>query len=103
MKAKFSNVTVCLSGKDDGYCFYTLHHKDKLIFSGDDYRPSPLHEQVSYDSVMGLLRFLLLKPGDTDDDYFKDYSSRQLNFINSTDASDLNAIVMQYEEDDCEM
>ncbi len=50
------------------------------LFRGDDYSPSPCHAVDSDKSVAGLLWFLTLKPGDTDEDYFAAYTARQLAF-----------------------
>ena len=59
---------------------YQFFHDDSLIFEGHDYCCSSLHSIDGDDSVAGLLAFLSLQPGDTDRDYFDDYSERQLAF-----------------------
>jgi hypothetical protein len=59
---------------------YTFHAGDELIFSGDDFRPG-LSTAPDSDAAAGaLIGFLSLKPGDTDPDYFADYSERQMDF-----------------------
>jgi hypothetical protein len=57
---------------------YEFYHDDELIFSGRDYGPSPMHTIDGDESVAGLLAFLSLKPGDTDREYFDDYTPAQL-------------------------
>ncbi len=59
---------------------YQFFHDDELIFEGRDYGCSPLHSIDGDESVAGLLTFLSLKPGDTDRDFFADYTKRQLEF-----------------------
>jgi hypothetical protein len=56
------------------------HGKTTALFEGEDYKPSPLEAIDSDDSVNGLLGFLTLRKGDTDDDWFKDYTPEQLDY-----------------------
>jgi hypothetical protein len=50
------------------------------IFTGDDFRCSPMYDPESRDAAMSLMGFLTLQPGDTDDDYFDSYTPEQLEF-----------------------
>ena len=61
---------------------YYLYHRDELIFNGSDFCPSPLHEFSDDSTLATLLGFLSLKPGDTDKEYFEDYTKEQLDFVN---------------------
>lgn len=63
-----------------------------VLFSGDDFRPSPVHADDSDDTLRGLLGFLTLRPGDTDAEYFADYTPAQLAFATS-DAAQLLAFI----------
>lgn len=64
-----------------GYEFRMREHgMSKLIFSGDDFRPSPLHSVDSNETVAALMSFLTLRPGDTDADYFANYTEKQMEF-----------------------
>lgn len=49
-----------------------------VVFEGDDFAGSPMHAVDSDDTLRGLLSFLTLRPGDTDADYFQDYTPAQL-------------------------
>jgi hypothetical protein len=60
----------------------------ELLFTGEDFGNSPMHAIDSDDTLRSLLGFLTLKPGDTDADYFKDYTPRQMEFAES-EAEDL--------------
>jgi hypothetical protein len=51
-----------------------------VIFEGEDFSCSPMIAIDSDDSLRSLLGFLTLKPGDTDRDYFDDYTPEQLAF-----------------------
>lgn len=53
------------------------------LFSGEDFGASPLHDTTGFESAKSLLGFLTLQPGDTDEDYFKDYTTEQMNFAKS--------------------
>ena len=57
---------------------YQLTDADgRVIFTGDDFRPSPCHADATLRALLG---FLTLRPGDTDADYFADYTPAQLAF-----------------------
>lgn len=59
---------------------YELKMDDEVIFTGEDYRCSPMHCIDSEESVNSLMGFLTLKPGDTDSEYFDNYTEVQLAF-----------------------
>lgn len=63
-------------------CGYILTHVGRgvLFRSERDYGCAPGHPIDSEDSVRGLLGFLTLQPGDTDDEYFEDYTEEQMAF-----------------------
>ena len=50
------------------------------LFEGEDFCCSPLHAIDSDEAIAALLGFLTLRPGDTDSEYFDDYTSQQLEF-----------------------
>ena len=59
-----------LAGKDEG-----------IIFEGKDYYPSPMfRDSEGAESASTLLAFLTLLEGDTDDDWFEDYTEKQIKF-----------------------
>lgn len=53
------------------------------LFRGEDYGCAPGHAIDSDAAVEGLMGFLTLKPGDTDSDYFKDYTPAQLAYCDA--------------------
>ncbi len=59
---------------------YQFFHGEEQIFEGDDFGASPLHSIDGPETVKGLLTFLSLKPGDTDEEYFDSYTPRQLEW-----------------------
>lgn len=94
-----TNVPVGGSGRiGQTYLAYELFDGAKRIFTGDRYRVAPAHADDSMASVYGLLGFLSLKHGDTDDEYFKDYTPDQLAWTESGRAEDLGLIVALNEE-----
>jgi hypothetical protein len=56
-----------------------------VLFHGTDFRCSPLHAIDSDESLRALCGFLFLRPGDTDREYFADYTSAQRTFAASSD------------------
>lgn len=62
---------------DPGALGYVLTDRGTVIFAAADFRPSPLHAVDSDRTVEALAEFLALKPGDTDDEYFANYTQRQ--------------------------
>lgn len=62
------------------YQRYRLSMDGKPLFEGDDYSPSPTHASDGDAAIGALLGLLTMRPGDTDTDYFKDYTPEQLEF-----------------------
>ena len=54
-----------------------------VLFRGDDFGPSPMHADDSDETLRALLGFLTLRPGDTDREYFADYTPAQRAFAAS--------------------
>ena len=57
---------------------YEFWYQRYLVFSGDDFKPSPLCTPKT--ALGALLGFLPLRPGDTDAEHFDDYTQTQLDF-----------------------
>lgn len=57
---------------------YEFRDRGELIFTGDDFYPSPLYAYDGDEAIAALLGFLALQPGDTDREHFDEYSNRQL-------------------------
>lgn len=51
-----------------------------VIFEGEDFGCSPLHAIDSDATIAGIMRFLTLRPGDTDREYFENYTPEQLAY-----------------------
>lgn len=69
-----------LMGNKSKLAYEMFAEDGELLFSGEDLGCSPMHATDSDESIRALLGFLTLKPGDTDADYFKDYTPRQMEF-----------------------
>ena len=50
------------------------------LFEGEDCGCSPLHSIDSDETVAGIMSFLTCRPGDTDAEYFADYTPAQLDY-----------------------
>lgn len=59
-------------------CAYRLTNGTSVIFENADYGCSPFEAVDSDAALVGLLTFLTLRPGDTDCEFFNDYSPEQL-------------------------
>lgn len=59
---------------------YQLTMNGLTLFKGKDFNCSPLHAIDSDDCVKDLMSFLTLRPGDTDKEYFDNYSDAQLDY-----------------------
>jgi hypothetical protein len=69
-----------------GYVFWEPLPKKKPLFSGNDYFIGCFTCIDSEESLRGLVSFLSLRPGDTDDEYFKNYTDYQRQWaINHAD------------------
>ncbi len=77
---------------------YRFWDGEALIFEGADYGCSPMHAIDSDGAVAGLLAFLSLKPGDTDSEYFEDYSPEQMAWCQGGRAEQLGCWVCEMEE-----
>lgn len=63
------------------YRFVQIDGKRRtVLFEGEDYSVGAGQCSDSDDAVAGLLEFLTLKPGDTDDEYFARYTPAQRRF-----------------------
>lgn len=82
-----------------GYQFFDYAYDDgpPLIFIGDDYSPSPAHKVPSDEATFGLLGFLSLQKGDTDNEFFMGYSERQFAWRDSARCQDLKNLIMDFE------
>lgn len=66
--------------------------KSVILFEAEDYG-HPMYTSIDNDSsVEGLMTFLTLRPGDTDEEYFADYTEVQKDYC-SNHAEDLSCTV----------
>jgi len=63
---------------------YTLTQRENgrvsTLFHGYDFGPSPMHCVDDDATIAALMGFLTLRPGDTEREYFKDYTPEQLAY-----------------------
>lgn len=79
---------------------YVVFLKEEVLFDGNDYKPSPLHSIDSLDSAINLLGFLTVQKGDTDDEYFKNYTANQLEWSESFACEQLKGLISDFEYED---
>ena len=78
---------------------YKFYVKDVLLFSGDDFYLSPLYAMDSEMGILSLLNFLTLQPGDTDEEYFQNYTQEQLDWSDSFECESLGCYLLDREEE----
>ncbi len=71
---------------------------DKVLFAGGDFCGSPMYADNSDSTARSLLGFLTLKPGDTDADYFNEYSPEQLAWCQSSECEALGMYASEEDE-----
>lgn len=81
-----------------GYFFYDP--KGELLFSGEDFACSPCHAVDSLECCSSLLTFLTLRIGDTDKEYFANYTDAQVEFASSSDCETMQCDLSVCEESD---
>ncbi len=59
---------------------YQFFQGETLVFECDEFGASPSHAIDSDKTLAGILSFIALKPGDTDREYFADYTPAQLEW-----------------------
>jgi len=79
---------------------YLVFLNGKLLFGGDDFKPSPLYNQDSLESIISLLGFLTCQPGDTDDEFFAKYTPFQMEWAKSFECEQLKGEISDYEYSD---
>jgi hypothetical protein len=83
-KGPIFSLTIWDTGQRDGrgrtYIGYRLKMGKTVLFEGEDFAGSPMHGDDSDDNVKALMSFLTLKPGDTDAEYFEQYTEEQLAY-----------------------
>lgn len=51
-----------------------------VLFEGEDFGCSPMHAIDSDETIAAIMGFLTLRPGDTDAEYFDDYTDQQREY-----------------------
>jgi hypothetical protein len=74
-----TNKTDSMGKYKVGYQFYKAD-TGEVIFSGEDFCCSPLHAIDSNECLRSLMTFITLRPGDTDKEYFENYTPEQMEF-----------------------
>lgn len=59
------------------------HGRRTVLFEGADFGCSPLDAIDSDACIRSLMSFLTLRPGDTDSEYFEDYTAAQLAYCDA--------------------
>jgi len=95
VKIQIGDVSKWQGGRTDYN--YAMYLDGAMLFSGDDFSPPPMDDPYSLDSLVSLLGWFTLKPGDTDDDYFAEYTAPQLDFANSGFCEELSLISYDFE------
>lgn len=97
------NVKVFLLYKGTSNLQYYMFVGDTILFEGDDYKPSPLHNIDDLESITGLLSFLCVGIHDTDKEFFKDYTPDQIKWATEYgNREQLSVLLNDFEDTDSE-
>jgi len=69
-----------------------------VLFTGSDFHCAPSVSIDSLECAYSLLSFITLRPGDTDKEYFEEYTEEQLEWANSSKCEYLSFLVHEWEE-----
>ena len=81
-----------------GYALYEHLGDTKPLFSGEDCGVSPMHSIDSDGALAALLSFLVLRPGDTDKEYFEKYTEQQLTWCQGSVVDEISGLLLDFEE-----
>lgn len=82
---------------------YKMYVNGKLLFNGNDYKPSCCYDWDSLDANLNLLGFLSVGIGGADKYYFENYTPRQMEWANDNAIrEDLNLYISDIENVDLE-
>lgn len=99
---KLPQLEVYLIWNGGKYVEYQAYHNGALLFHGDDFKPSPLHAPDSLETIVDLLGFLTVRPGDTDASYFVKYTREQMEWAQGRDVEDVACLISDYEDKNSE-
>jgi len=98
-KLKIACYTFYTGGDHVRYSFWW---NGKELFSGKDFKPSILYGIDSLVAMAGLLGRFAVQEGDTDKDYFKNYTPLQIEWSNSAECDHLKEYINDYFNSDSE-
>ncbi len=78
---------------------YHCFRNDVLLFEGKDFKPSPLYNQDDLETVIGMLSWLCVGIGDTDEGYFENYTPEQLIWAQTDTREQLSLLISDFEQD----
>lgn len=81
---------------------YHFWYKGIELFSGNDFKPSPLHNIDDLESVVELLSFLTVRVGEVDINYFLHYNQEQLNWTQSSECTSIRDLINDFNDKDSE-
>ena len=70
----------------------------KIVFEGKDFGCPPCYSIDSLSTAYSILSFLTLRPGDTDKEYFEDYTAEQMEWARSSKCEYLQYMVSDWQE-----
>lgn len=91
----------CAMRGDRALSSYRFSVGETILFQGEDFGVSPCHAEDSDQAICALMGFLTLKPGDTDREYFDNYTPEQMEWAESYACEVIACDVAAYEEEQC--
>lgn len=97
LELKELGLNVYLSYQGSDKVAYDAFLNGEMLFTGNDFRPSPLHNIDDLQSAVSILIFLSAAPGDINKEYFANYTEKQKNWSKSFDCELLKAKISDYD------
>jgi len=79
---------------------YFFFKNGYLLFSGSDIPTSPSHDLESIEVITTVLFWLCIRPADTDDEFFINYTTEQKQWSTSTECLHLSYYIADFENND---
>lgn len=102
LRYQADGVTCSIYWNGGNKCSYIFESEGVELTRGNDFKPSPMHYIDSIETMVSLLSFMAVKPGDTDDDYFKYHSDAFMDWLETDRRDALNLMISDFEDTDSE-
>lgn len=98
MSFNHNDIDVIIYWNGGEKCSFEMKLRGEVIANGNDFRPSPIHNIDDDLSMISLLSFLCVRPGDTDPEYFAEHTAAHLEWLKTPACDEIILMISDYEE-----